>query len=91
MKYMELKTEDELTEAFNNPNTAIYFREGNQGDYESAIGFTKEVLSDGTVHGFELVAVVGLPISQNVFCPKDTDEKVDSIKDLDDLYEDKER
>lgn len=57
MKATRLTYDIEITKAYNDPNTSLYFREGNEGEYELVKGHTLEDVLDATCHGFEFVVV----------------------------------
>ena len=65
MKATRLTYDSEITKAYNDPDTSLYFREGNEGEYELVKGHTLEDVLDATCHGFEFVAVDTKYISEN--------------------------
>lgn len=65
MKATRLTYDSEITKAYNDPDTSLYFREGNEGEYELVKDHTLEDVLDATCHGFEFVAVNTKYISES--------------------------
>lgn len=65
MKATRLTHDSEITKAYNDANTNLYFREGNEGEYELVKGHTLEDVLDATCHGFEFITVDTKYISED--------------------------
>lgn len=65
MKATKLKHDSEIKKAYSDPNTSLYFREGNEGEYELVGKHSLEDVLDATCHGFEFVAVDTKFVSEN--------------------------
>lgn len=52
----KLMSDNDIIEAYNDPNVTIYFREGDEEPLNPVINFSLEILLDATCHGFEFFA-----------------------------------
>lgn len=61
MKAIRLTHDIDIKKAYitPEPNTSLYFREGDEGDYELVEGHTLDTILDATCHGFEFISIEG--------------------------------
>ena len=52
----KLLSDNDIIEAYNDPNVTIYFREGDEEPLNPVTNFSLETLLDATCHGFEFFA-----------------------------------
>lgn len=57
MKAYKLRKDSDIEQFYKNPDYNIYFREGDEGEYEPNTNGDLRDLIDATCHGFEIIAV----------------------------------